>query len=131
MPERVKNLNFESFFTSKINFGGCFPWKACTYFQKICSWTRKNNFKSIADTSVFIWWYSSTFALEKYPKNLNFQSIFASERTFSGYFQWNVWTYFQKVCSRSRSSDAKSITDTSIFLVALLHFCFRKVAWKC
>ena len=36
------------------------------------------------------WSHSSVFALEKQPKNLNFQRFFTSRRPFGGYFQWNA-----------------------------------------
>ena len=38
------------------------------------------------------WSYSSVFALGKYPKDLNFWSIFAYKRTF-GYIQCNMCTH--------------------------------------
>ena len=40
--------------------------------------------------------HSSVYALEKQPKNLNFQRIFTSNRPFGGYFQWNACTYTKK-----------------------------------
>ena len=76
------------------------------------------------------WSDSSSFALEEQPKNLNFQSVFTSNRRFDGYFQRNACTYFQKICSWSRYSNAKLIKNISNFSVALLRFCIRKVTWK-
>ena len=38
-------------------------------------------------TIQFFWLHSSVFAFERYPKTLNFQSIFVSKRTIRGYFQ--------------------------------------------
>ena len=78
-------------------------------------------------TLQFFWSQLSDFALEKYP-NLNFQSIFASKVTFGGKFQWNMYTHFQITCNWARYHDARSIAGISIFLVALLCFCFKKVA---
>ena len=74
------------------------------------------------------WLHSSLFALEKQPKNLNFQSVFTSKKPFGGYFQWNACTYFQKICSWTSYSNAKLIGNISDLLVALLRFCFRKIA---
>ena len=34
----------------------------------------------------FFWSYSSVIALENQPENLDFKSIFATKRTFDGYF---------------------------------------------
>ena len=34
-----------------------------------------------------VWSHSSVFALEKQPKNINFQSFSIFKRSFSGYFQ--------------------------------------------
>ena len=59
------------------------------------------------------WSHSSAFALEKEPKNLNFQSAFTSKKPFGGYFQWNACTYFQKKCTWTGSSDAKRIKKIS------------------
>ena len=70
------------------------------------------------------------FCFRKHPKNLNFQSFFASNRPFVGYFQWNACTYFQKICICTRHSDAKLIKNISNFLVALLRFSFRKTTFK-
>ena len=76
------------------------------------------------------WPHSSVFALEKQHRNKNFQRFFTSKRPFGGYFQWNTCTYFHKICSWTRHSDAKLIKNISNFLFALLHFCFRKTTWK-
>ena len=72
------------------------------------------------------WSHSSVFALEKHSKNLNFHSAFASKRPFSGYFQGNVCTYFQKKCSWTIYSDSKLIKNILNILIVLLRFCFRK-----
>ena len=53
--------------------------------------------------------HSSIFALEKQPKNLNFQCVFRSNRPFGGYSQWNACTYSKKICTWTRYSDAKLI----------------------
>ena len=74
--------------------------------------------------------HCSVFLLEKQPKNLNFYSFFAPNRPFVGYFQWNVCTYFQKICNWARYSDAKLIKNILNFLVALLRFFFTKATYK-
>ena len=71
------------------------------------------------------WSHFFLFSLEEQPKNLNFQSIFASNQHFRGYFQWNACTYFHNICSWTRYNDAKSIKNILKFLVPLVHFCFR------
>ena len=76
------------------------------------------------------WLDSSVFVLEKQPKNLNFQSFFNSKRPCGGYFQWNACTYFQKIFSWTRYSDAKLIKNSSNVLVALLRFCLGETVWK-
>ena len=65
----------------------------------------------------------SIFALEKQPKNLNFQSVLTSSKHFRGYFRWNGWTYFQKISSWNSYNDAKSIKTILKILVALLRCC--------
>ena len=59
-------------------------------------------------------------------KMLNFVIFFTSKITFRGYCQWNGWSHFQKIRNWTRYCDAKFMTSTSIFFVALLHFCFKK-----
>ena len=76
------------------------------------------------------WLHSSVFALEKQPQNLSFHSAFTSKRPFGGYFQWNACTYFHKICSWTRYSDAKLIKNIWHFLVTLFRFCFRKITSK-
>ena len=44
-------------------------------------------------------WHCFVFALEKQPKNLNLNTFLPLNRPFVGYFQWNVCTYFQRICS--------------------------------
>ena len=45
------------------------------------------------------WSHSSVFAIEKWPKNLNFYSSFFSKRIVDDYFQWNQCTHFEKICT--------------------------------
>ena len=75
LEKEVRNLNFESFFTSNRPFGGYFQWNACTDFQKICSWTRYSDAKFIKKLSNFLVTLLR-FCYRKLPKNLNFQSLF-------------------------------------------------------
>ena len=70
------------------------------------------------------------FCFRKFPQKPKFVEYFCLIKFFAGYFQWNMFTHFQIVCSWTRYSDYKSLTDTSIFLFALLHCCFRKVPLK-
>ena len=91
----------------------------------IRSWARLI-IPNVSETRQSSWSRSSVFALEKWSKYLNFRSFFTSNRPFGGYFQWNACTYFQKICSWTRYSDAKLIKNILNFLVTLLRFCFRK-----
>ena len=59
--------------------------------------------------------HPSIFYLKRQPKIQIFQSFFISNRPFGGYFQWNVCTDFQKICSWTRYSDVKSIKNISDF----------------
>ena len=76
------------------------------------------------------WSHSSFFALEKLLKKINFQSFFTIKRPYGDYCQWNMCTYFQRICSSTRYSNAKLIKNISIFLVALLRFSFSKTTYK-
>ena len=114
LENQSKNLNFKSFFTSRRPFGGYFQWNACTFFRKTYSWTRYSDAKLIKDILKFLF-HSSVFVLEKLLKNLNVESFFASTRPFGGYIQWNACTYFQKIRTWTRYSDAKFIKDISNF----------------
>ena len=72
--KQPKNLNFQSFFTSKRHFVGYFQWNACTYFQKIYNCTRYIDAKLTKNISNFLvallrFWF------RKEPKNINFQSF--------------------------------------------------------
>ena len=122
-----RNISFPSFFTSRKPFDSYFQWNACTYFQKVCSWATYSDAKLIKSISSY-WPNSTVFALEKWPKNLNFRVYFNSNSPFSGYFEWSAWTYFQKIYSWARYSDAKLIKNILNFLVALLPFCFTKTS---
>ena len=112
------------FFTSRKLFCGYFQWNTCSYFQKICSWTRYSNAKLIRYVSKF-WSDSCVFALERQAKKLNFKGFVTFKRPFGGYFQWNVCIYFQEICSWTRYTNAKLIKYISSFLVALRRFCYR------
>ena len=108
-----------SFFTSNRPFDGYFQWNACTYFHKICNWTRCSDAKLIKSILNFLVallrFYFRKFTLKSKPS-----------RVFCGYFQWNACTFFQKICSWTRYSDAKLIKHILNFLITLLRFCLRK-----
>ena len=55
---------------------------------------------------------------------------FFTTKHFDGYLQREACTNFQKNCSWARYNYVKFFPVTSIFLVALLRFCCRKVAWE-
>ena len=125
LEKQPKNLNFHSFFTSNKPFVGYFQWRRARTSRKYLAkqgvvmpnWTKIiQTFRS----------HSSISTIENLPKNLNFQSLFISNRSFGGYFQWNVCTYFQRIYSLTMYSDAKLIKNNSKFLVTLLRFCYRE-----
>ena len=64
LEEQPKNLNFQSVFTSNRRFDGYFQRNACTYFQKIGTWTRYER-SSLLETLTFFWSHCTDFALEK------------------------------------------------------------------
>ena len=49
-----KNLNFQSFYTTKASFDGDFQWEFCPNFQKKCSWGRYNYVEFFQVTSIFL-----------------------------------------------------------------------------
>ena len=102
-------------------------------------------------TFQFFWFHSFVFPLEKQRINRDFHSFFISKKILGDYFRGNACTHFQKICIWFRHDHSKFIRDTSkfwshssifaleeqpqnlnfcsfliSFLVALLHFCFRK-----
>ena len=101
LEKQPKNLNFQSVFDSKRPFGGYFQRNACTYFQKICSWTRYSDSKLIKNISNFLV-ALLRFCFRKKPSNLYFHRVFTSKRPFGGYFQLNACTYFHMICSWTR-----------------------------
>ena len=59
-----KNLNFQSFYTTKASFDGEFQWELCPNFQKKCSWGRYNYVEFFQVTSIFLV-AASAFAFRK------------------------------------------------------------------
>ena len=57
---------------------------------------------------------------------IKFLDFLNFKKRFGGYFQWNVCTYFQKICGWIRYSNAKFIRDKLIFSVIFLCFCLEK-----
>ena len=72
------------------------------------------------------WLQSSFFLLERYPKNLNFQSFYTTKTSSNGEFQWELCSNFYKKCSWGRYNYVKFFKVTSILLVAASAFAFRK-----
>ena len=107
LEKQSTSLNFPSVFTSNRPFGGYFQWNACTYFQKICSWTRYSEAKLIKKFPNFLVALLRFSFTKKQPENLNFQSAFTSNRPFGGYFEWNACTHFQKIWSCPRHEHSK------------------------
>ena len=103
-----EKLTFQNLFATKKTSGAYSQWNAFTYFQKICSWTRYSNAKLIKNILNFLSQFF-VFAFEKQLEMLNFQYFLTSKKPFDGYFQGNAGTYFQKIFSWGRYSDAKLI----------------------
>ena len=121
LEKQSEKLNFQSFFTSKKPFGGYFQWNACTYSQKICIWKRYSNATLIKNISKFLvgllrFWF------RKRTWKANFSEFFTLTKHFGGYFQWNVCTYFQEICSRTRYTKAKFIKYISKMFGSTLPF---------
>ena len=136
-PQNIEKTLFENFVGGSISpaergehtmFGGYLQWNACTFFQKILA-AGGIVMSSWSKTFQTFWSHSSVFALEKQHKNLNFQS-FLPLRHFGCHFRWNECTYFEKMCSLIRYSNARLIKNISDILVALLRFCFQKTTLK-
>ena len=123
LPKQPKNLNFQSFLplidtlVATVNETRAPTSRKHVSEKGIVNSSWSKTFQSFSS-------HSYVFPLKKEPKNLNFQSFFTSNRPFGGYFRWNACTYFQKICSWTRYSDAKLIQNISHFLVALLCFYF-------
>ena len=70
------------------------------------------------------------FCFRKIPWKSKFSFFLTSKRHSGGYFEWKTCNSFQKISSSTRYINAKFIKNTSMFLVALLRFCFRKKVSK-
>ena len=101
-----------SFFVLEYKLWKWNEWNVCTYFQKICSWTRYTNSRFIRDKSIFF----VSHLRFRFPKIalkvLNFCIFFISKRTVGGYFWWNVCIHFQKVCIVTRFEHSKFVKKT-------------------
>ena len=127
LEKQPKNLNFQSIFLPLIDT------LVATFNEKRTPTPRKY----IAEQDIVSNWlkifqtfrsHSSVCAIEKLPKNLNFQSLFTSNRPFGGYFQWKACTDSSKKCTWTRYSDPKLIKNNSNLSAAHLRFCFTKAA---
>ena len=125
LEKQPKNLNLYSFFISKIILGGYFQWNVCTHFKKIRISTRHEPSEFFRGTSIFL--VAHPFFSRK-AKKLNFQSFVISKRIVGGFFQCNVYTHIQKVCIWICHQQSKLVAETTIFLIALLRFYFRKIS---
>ena len=123
LEKQPKNLNFQSVLTSNKHFRGYFRWNGWTYFQKISSWNRYNDAKSIK-TILKILVALVRFCLDKQHKYLTFQIVFTSNRPFEGYFQWKRFTNLKKIRCCNTYNAAKENKNLGNFLVALVHFSF-------
>ena len=99
------------------------------FFNKVAglskAWTRYSNAKLIKNISNLLVTLLR-FCFRKQPKKLNFQRFLTSKRPSGGYFQWNACTYFQKICSWTRYSNAKLIKNISNVSVGSPAFALEK-----
>ena len=123
----LKKLNFESFLPLKRTLVATLNENRAATSRKYVAEQRVIMANPLKTFQSF-WLQSSIFAVVKFLESLNFWSIFTSKRTFGGHFQWNMCTLSWKMCNWTRYSNAKSTVDSSIVLVALFRFCFRKSA---
>ena len=68
----------------------------------------------------------SFLAIEKLPKNLNFQNSFTSNGPFGRYIEWNACTDIQNTCRWASYRDAKLIKNISSFLLHSSVFAIEK-----
>ena len=100
LERHSKNLNFESFYTTKTSFDVDFQWELCTNFQKKCSWGRYNYVEFFQVTSIFLV-AASAFAFKK--------SFYLLKRLGGGCFQWDGCVHCQMIWSGT------SVTEFQIY----------------
>ena len=114
LEKQAKNLNFQSVLpvtdplVGSLNEMRTPTSKKYVAEQGIMMPNREKTFQT--------WWsHSSLFAFVKQVKSLTFQKVFTSNRPLGAYFLWKISTYFQKICSWTRYSDAEFIKNNSNF----------------
>ena len=105
-----KNLNFQKCFTSKRHFVEYFQWNAWPTSRKL-----------IKNISHFLFTLLC-FCFRKPPKNLSFQSFLPLIDPLLATFSETCAPTSRKYVAEKGFNDAKSMGDTSVFLVALLFF---------
>ena len=84
---------------------------------------------NLSDKLNFFWSHSSVLALEKWPKYLNFQSFLTLKDILVATFnETRAPTSIKYVAEQGIIMP--NLSDTPIFLVALLRFFFGKIALK-
>ena len=73
--------------------------------------------------------YSDSPPLFLKVKTANFKGLFTSENAIGCYFQWNVCTRFQKICSWTRY-ECSNVNRKTTTLVEPFRFCFRVISSK-
>ena len=105
LERHPKNLNIQSFYTTKASFDGEFQWELCTNFQTKCSWGRYNYVDFFQVT-----WFFLVFL----PLKEAWRWLLSVKRGVHFYMIW----------SGASCINSKFIRDTRRFLVTLLRFCF-------
>ena len=100
LERHSKNLNFESFYTTKTSFDVDFQWELSINFQKKYSWGRYNYVDFFQVTSIFLV-AASAFAFKK--------SFYLLKRLGGGCFQWDGCVHFQMIWSGT------SVTEFQIY----------------
>ena len=86
LEKQSKNLNFQSFLPSTDTFVAAFSETRALTSRKYAA-EQSIVIPNGSKTFQTFWLHSSVFPLEEQPKNVNFQSVFTSERPFGGYLQ--------------------------------------------
>ena len=123
-------IKFLDFFNFKKHFRSHFQWNPCTYFQKICCWIRYTNAKFIREKLIFSVVLLPFCFRKKALKMLNFQTFLPLKELLVATF-CETCALTSRKCAFEQGISIPNLPEKlQFFLVALLRFCFRKIAWK-
>ena len=87
LEKQPKNLNFQSFLPLIDPLVATFS-ETCAPTSRKYVAEKGLMMPNLWQTRQSFWLHSSFFLLERYPKNLNFQSFYTTKTSFDGDFQW-------------------------------------------